>query len=92
MNIVHISKFEEFVNPGSIILFRCSTAAAELQRTFTRAQWDHVAIVVPTPVCFPLPLQYLLYLGSLIYSIEKSHFLINKKERDNSFGLIFLLL
>jgi hypothetical protein len=45
---IHISQLKSLVKWGDIILFRCSSSTATTQRAFTGAEWDHVAIVVPS--------------------------------------------
>lgn len=46
--VVHMSTLPTTLRWGDIVLFRCAHIYAGLQRAVTRAEWDHVALVVPT--------------------------------------------
>ncbi|POM78259.1 Hypothetical protein PHPALM_4230 [Phytophthora palmivora] len=45
--ILHLQVLEFYTRPGDLILFNGRAKASTLQRSMTRAEWDHVAIVVP---------------------------------------------
>ncbi|POM80228.1 Hypothetical protein PHPALM_1966 [Phytophthora palmivora] len=45
--ILHLQVLELYTRPGDLILFNGRAKASTLQRSMTRAEWDHVAIVVP---------------------------------------------
>lgn len=46
--VVHVSLLPTTLRWGDIVLFRCAHVYAGLQRAVTRAEWDHVALVVPS--------------------------------------------
>jgi hypothetical protein len=46
MQVVHMDVLPTTLQWGDIILFRCAHVYAGLQRVVTRAEWDHVALVV----------------------------------------------
>lgn len=43
--LLHVTRLNEFVQPGDILLFACNNVLSGLQRTVTRSEWDHIAIV-----------------------------------------------
>jgi hypothetical protein len=45
-SVIHVSKVRQELRWGDVVLFKCSNAFSELQRTVTRAEWDHVGLVV----------------------------------------------
>jgi len=45
-HVIHVSRLEEFVNVGDVILFKSSNMMSGLQRVATRSEWDHCGIVV----------------------------------------------
>ena len=52
----HHPKLREHLEWGDIILFRSNNSLSGLQRGFTRAEWDHVALVVRSPYASSLDL------------------------------------
>ncbi|KAE9045859.1 hypothetical protein PR002_g1988 [Phytophthora rubi] len=46
--ILHLQVLEYYTRPGDLILFNGRAKVSALQRSLTRAEWDHVAIVVPS--------------------------------------------
>ncbi len=53
---IHISRVEEFCNPGDVVLFKSMNIGAGLQRGFTHSKWDHAAIVVQRKSSYRLEL------------------------------------
>ena len=47
--VLHITKLREHLEWGDIVLFRSNNSLSGLQRSVTRAEWDHVALVVRSP-------------------------------------------
>ncbi|ETP41783.1 hypothetical protein F442_11202 [Phytophthora nicotianae P10297] len=45
--ILHLQVLEFYTRPGDLILFNGRAKVSVLQRSITRSEWDHVAIVVP---------------------------------------------
>ncbi|KAG6623338.1 ribonuclease H2 subunit A [Phytophthora cinnamomi] len=46
--ILHLQILEYYTQPGDLILFNGRAKVSALQRSLTRAEWDHVAVVVPS--------------------------------------------
>ncbi|EGZ27619.1 hypothetical protein PHYSODRAFT_353423 [Phytophthora sojae] len=46
--ILHLQVLEYYTRPGDLILFNGRAKVSALQRSLTRAEWDHVGIVVPS--------------------------------------------
>ena len=51
--VVHVSRLRSLLRPGDLVLFRSANSLSGLQRTFTRAEYDHCAIVVDAPAPSP---------------------------------------
>ncbi|KAG7388057.1 WD repeat-containing protein 19 [Phytophthora pseudosyringae] len=45
--ILHLQVLEFYTRPGDLILFNGRAKASVFQRSMTRSEWDHVALVVP---------------------------------------------
>lgn len=49
-DVVHLSVLQDLASYGDVLLFRCRNTLSSLQRTVTRSEWDHVALVVQQSV------------------------------------------
>lgn len=49
-NTIHLSKLKTDCRWGDLILFKCANSMSRLQRSVTGSEWDHVGIVVSSPL------------------------------------------
>ncbi len=45
-HVIHVSRLEDFAQPGDVVLFKSSNTMSGLQRVATRSEWDHCGVVV----------------------------------------------